>query len=210
MEDCIYCGVLPGITKDHIPPKGFFQEKVPTDAQLITVPCCEECRVRDQSSDEYIRDIIISDYNTEQSSYVREHILPKRDRSFNREPNKIRKLALIMQDGDFDNPNTGKNETGRALKPDYLLFKRFLERMGRGLIYHTYKQGYFDAKFNFNLRAGVTEDVYKFMTEKYPTRNIIEAFRYSVSNEFDNKVRWITIDFYCSMKFLLRFERKGN
>lgn len=47
---CTYCGVRPGRTRDHVPPKGLFARPRPN---LITVPCCEECRRVQSLDDEY-------------------------------------------------------------------------------------------------------------------------------------------------------------
>lgn len=47
---CIYCGLQPGTTRDHVPPKGLFARPRPA---LITVPCCEACRIQQPLDDEY-------------------------------------------------------------------------------------------------------------------------------------------------------------
>jgi len=48
---CMYCGERPGPTRDHVPPKGLFPK--PRPANLVTVPCCEECRTTQTLDDEY-------------------------------------------------------------------------------------------------------------------------------------------------------------
>jgi hypothetical protein len=55
-EPCVYCGVNPGLTADHVPPKGLFPE--PRPSNLITVPCCEACRT-EQNDDEYFKNMIV-------------------------------------------------------------------------------------------------------------------------------------------------------
>src|SRR5258708_29696726 len=52
---CVYCG-QPSTTKDHIPPKQMFAPS--TD--LITVPCCEECRDKQSRDDEYFRLVMVA------------------------------------------------------------------------------------------------------------------------------------------------------
>lgn len=52
-ETCIYCGQRPGLTDDHVPPKGFFEKRCPMDAQRMTVPCCEPCRREDEKLDAF-------------------------------------------------------------------------------------------------------------------------------------------------------------
>lgn len=50
---CAYCGSSNAITNDHIPPKNLFPGSKPND--LITVPCCEDCRRPTTKDDEYFR-----------------------------------------------------------------------------------------------------------------------------------------------------------
>ena len=47
---CIYCGKREGTTKDHVPPKGLFPVPRPN---MVTVPCCEQCRKGQSLDDEY-------------------------------------------------------------------------------------------------------------------------------------------------------------
>lgn len=55
-EVCIYCGNEPGSTRDHIPPKGLFDSPRPNN--LITVPCCKNCRSVQSMDDEYFITIV--------------------------------------------------------------------------------------------------------------------------------------------------------
>ena len=47
---CIYCGTREGTTKDHVPPKNLFPIPRPN---LVTVPCCDQCRQGQSLDDEY-------------------------------------------------------------------------------------------------------------------------------------------------------------
>jgi hypothetical protein len=52
----VYCGVRPGTTADHVPPKNIFPS--PRPDTLITVPCCEDCRRTQSVDDEYFRTML--------------------------------------------------------------------------------------------------------------------------------------------------------
>lgn len=52
---CVYCGQHGPITKDHVPPRSFFGNKLPQDIQLVTVPCCEPCRGKYGKLDERLQ-----------------------------------------------------------------------------------------------------------------------------------------------------------
>jgi len=55
--ECVYCGAIGPITRDHVPPKGIFSEPRPDN--LITVPACSQCHNSDVSKDdEYFRLIL--------------------------------------------------------------------------------------------------------------------------------------------------------
>jgi hypothetical protein len=51
LELCAYCGLEPGTTVDHIPPKLFFAPPYPSN--LLTVPACTACNKSFQADDEY-------------------------------------------------------------------------------------------------------------------------------------------------------------
>jgi hypothetical protein len=53
----VYCGVEPGTTYDHVPPKNLFPE--PRPSNLVTVPCCESCRRTQSLDDEYFKDMVV-------------------------------------------------------------------------------------------------------------------------------------------------------
>jgi hypothetical protein len=55
---CGYCGKEERLTRDHIPPQCLFPE--PRCADLITVPCCEQCRDGWSDDDEYFRTVVIN------------------------------------------------------------------------------------------------------------------------------------------------------
>jgi len=42
-DTCVYCGVNPGATDDHVIPRSYFRV-VPQN--VITVPCCRACNER--------------------------------------------------------------------------------------------------------------------------------------------------------------------
>jgi hypothetical protein len=56
---CIYCGVQPGTTVDHVPPKLLLAEPYPPN--LFTVPACPKCNRNFQKDDEYTRTVVFMD-----------------------------------------------------------------------------------------------------------------------------------------------------
>jgi hypothetical protein len=48
---CVYCGIAPGTTADHVPPKAFFPK--PRPSNLTTVPACLTCNNAASRDEEY-------------------------------------------------------------------------------------------------------------------------------------------------------------
>jgi hypothetical protein len=42
-EPCVFCGVGKAGTRDHVPPKAIFPEKLPSDIEMVTAPACDTC-----------------------------------------------------------------------------------------------------------------------------------------------------------------------
>jgi hypothetical protein len=78
---CIYCGKNNGVTKDHVPPRCFFEKRCP-DLQRITVPCCDPCRLLGKLNDAKARNLIISTELAEPHRAVHGELAAARNRSF--------------------------------------------------------------------------------------------------------------------------------
>jgi hypothetical protein len=52
-NECAFCGKADPESRDHLPPKSFFPS--PRPGNLITVPCCEECRQGQSKDDQTVR-----------------------------------------------------------------------------------------------------------------------------------------------------------
>ena len=58
MPLCAYCGIKPGVTRDHVIPLCLFGSRRP--AFLVTVPACQNCHGKSKSrDDEYLRDMLV-------------------------------------------------------------------------------------------------------------------------------------------------------
>jgi hypothetical protein len=65
---CVYCGERAGTTRDHVPPKNLFAKPRP---DLVTVPCCEKCRLGQSLDDEYfVRMVSLKSGTAENASAI--------------------------------------------------------------------------------------------------------------------------------------------
>ena len=203
-ENCIYCADGVGTTSDHVPPKAFFSKKIPNDSQLITVPCCEECRLNDQKNDQLVRNVFVSLLETEGTEYVKAHLLDRRDRSFQRKErarSDILELTSLVDAFTSDGKSLGEWPT---LNLDDARFHRFFDRLARALIYHHYNEGYFKAEIGWVPKVEFPDEFYQVITGNYPCRRILGVLSYAVTREFEDGTRWILVEFYDSLPCLIR------
>ena len=89
---CVYCGKVRVLTKDHIPPKCFFAK--PRPSNLITVPSCKECNLGRSKDDEYLRFVLA--YRFENSNHPDVlGIVPVIHRAFKREENRAFTRSIV-------------------------------------------------------------------------------------------------------------------
>src|SRR5262245_25214355 len=56
---CVYCGIRPGTTRDHVVPKCLFPGNLPK--VMVTVPSCRSCNEGKAVDDTYLRDWLAID-----------------------------------------------------------------------------------------------------------------------------------------------------
>jgi hypothetical protein len=89
---CVYCGVNPAVTGDHVVPKCLFLRPLPQD--VVVVPACEACN-RDKSKDDtYLRDALVMDYQGSESSIARTLFDTKVKRSAKRNSSDVVRAAM--------------------------------------------------------------------------------------------------------------------
>lgn len=59
IRECVYCGELKEVTKDHVIPTCLFIKPYPLN--LITVKACNDCNKAKSLNDDYLRDFLVGD-----------------------------------------------------------------------------------------------------------------------------------------------------
>ncbi len=62
---CVYCGETKSLTKDHVIARCLFPAPLPTF--MATVPACNDCNAAKAKHDDYLRDMLVVDHNSEHS-----------------------------------------------------------------------------------------------------------------------------------------------
>ncbi len=86
---CIYCGLRPGSSRDHIPSLGLFSKPAPSN--LITVPSCSECNRSFSIDEEYFRAILLYSHYGMQ---VPEEVWNRNERGLDRERSRLFDLLV--------------------------------------------------------------------------------------------------------------------
>lgn len=63
---CVYCSKSEATTADHVPPKGFFPDPLPSD--LVTVPSCRSCNNSFGKDEEYARNFFAAGWSGDETS----------------------------------------------------------------------------------------------------------------------------------------------
>lgn len=129
---CYTCGD-PATTTEHVPPKSFFPEGFREN--LITVPSCYRHNNENSSDVEYVRRILVNQFETSQE--VIDLLNPKVWRSFKRSPNLLRTTFRDIEPLIFNGQQTA------AFKIDFPRFNRVMSAIASGIYFHKYGRRFF-------------------------------------------------------------------
>ena len=130
-NNCYICG-RQAETRDHIPPKGIFENPRPTD--LITVPACNECNNIYATDDEYFRWFIAtaSAENPTAEKLIDNKILPR----FRRRPALLNRILGGLRSVDIYSPGGIFLEQRPAFDFDRARIQKVVEKIVKGLYWH--------------------------------------------------------------------------
>jgi len=140
---CYLCGSTQNLTRDHIPPGGFFP--TPRPKNLITVPCCLACNNDFSKDDEAVRLWLSAHIDRSQSGerIWEERILKK---TFYRSPALIEQLRVTLKDTHLMTSSGAIDAV--SYEVDGKRIKRFMIRITKGLLTHYFPDyDYTDAVF---------------------------------------------------------------
>jgi len=136
---CAYCGRARPETRDHVPPQNLFPK--PRPSNMITVPCCEQCRDGWSDDDEYFRVAIVSAIGTHENPYAQE-VYCALLRSISK-PMKVGFASLVRESLMKVEVQTEAGlylGVAPAIKVNKVRFDRVAQRIIRGLFFH--EKGY--------------------------------------------------------------------
>lgn len=209
---CIFCGTELATTKDHVPPRSFFPDKIHHETKLITVPACKSCHDISMKDDFMLRTILTSTRETENIPVVKNNLLSKRNRglkrSLKRSGKEFHDLLNYLEIVEL------KTQTGIiygkdiAFNFDIPIMHRFIERLSRALLWHEFQESYFAGAFGWRLNLEVEPFIYEGVRQFGRINKIENVFAYGITPFRPKIPSWIFANFYGMIEFFIRVSRE--
>jgi hypothetical protein len=205
MRPCIYCGIRPGKTKDHVPPRCLFDFPLPHNTQRITVPCCEVCRRAGESDEALYRNLFISTRESEQNS-VAQKLAAKRDKAFDEDFSQVLRAVEHMLPVRVTTPHG--SSIAPAFNFDSPPMHRFVLRMCRALLHKETNSGFVQCRIQ-TWKVNPAPDQREIF-KGVPARIISEEFAYAGIFWRGEKVSMWLLNFYQSLEFFAIMEAEWD
>ncbi len=202
---CVYCPSKDAPTRDHIPPRGFFPEKIPTNLNIITVPCCERCR-KEQKDDEFIRNVLTSVEIVEDHPSISSDVSARRNRSIWNAPSKGLELFEIIKRVEVVSPGGIYLGDRYAFKLRNPRVDKFMERVTRAVIFDAHGQSYVEARFGWVLNPGIPVDILRAAPEACKRKQVADIFSYIATPQNGTGTSWVMMVFYGRVQILSRLD----
>ena len=155
-----------------------FISPMPNDIQMVTVPCCEECRNGHQGDDAIARNFLISSAAAESRPVSDDQIETKRNRSLERDRTLLKQMTNAVTLADVSLGGKISLATAAAFNLDQPPMNRFFDRVARALLHEETGSGYvactikWKPVMDFRFNAGFS----KYATQ---VRSIGDIFSYA-------------------------------
>ncbi len=144
---CYLCGTVSDLTRDHVPPGGFFPEPRPTD--LLTVPCCLKCNNGFSGDDDIMRLYLSANIaRSAAGDWIWDNkVVPN---TLRRRPATVEALMASMKDVQIQTSAGLVEATSYAV--DHACIERFMIRTAKGLLTHHHPEyDYRNAEFEVRM-----------------------------------------------------------
>lgn len=164
VELCVYCGLNPATTRDHVVAKCLFDGPLPSN--MVTVPACGSCNGDKARNDDYLRDMLVVDSHCSEHPVAQALLKGKVTRALRR--NRSELLRNVLPKARMEPTRT---PGGLYLPPSYS-FPLDGERVNR--IFRTVASGLY-----YRIRQERLPDDYVFEVSRVYQRHVMDMW-----NEF--------------------------
>jgi hypothetical protein len=131
---CVYCDQREGTTNDHVVPKSVFLPPLP--GNMVVVPACEPCNGEKSKDDDYLRDMLLLDWENETHPMAQGELKKKLIRSIgHNRSHLIREGRRTRRPTPFHSIGGVYLCTAPAIPLDQARINRIFGRIVRGLYY---------------------------------------------------------------------------
>jgi hypothetical protein len=127
-----------------------FLSPMPNDIQMITVPCCQECRTGHQGDDAIARNFLISSAAAESRQVSDDQIEKRRNRSLERDRTMLKQMTDAVTLADVSLGGKVSLGIAAAFNLDQPPMSKFFERVARALLHEETGSGYVASQLSGN------------------------------------------------------------
>ncbi len=91
-KQCAYCGEFKPSSRDHVIPRCLFIRPLPE--KMMTVSACDDCNGRKSRHDDFLRDMLVTDYSGSRSAIAQQIFAEKTIRSHLQDKSLLGRIAM--------------------------------------------------------------------------------------------------------------------
>lgn len=172
-----------------------FLSPMANDIQMITVPCCKECRRGHQGDDAIARNFFISSAAAESRQVSDDQIEKRRNRSLERDRTMLKQMIDAITAADVSLEGKVSLGTAPAFDINQPLMDRFFDRVARSLLHEEKGSGYVTCTIRWR---PVTDSIANNGFAKYAThkRSIGDCFSYAGHKKRNSDIWYWFVNFF--------------
>jgi len=168
---------------------------MPNHIQMITVPCCEECRTSQQGDDAIARNFLISSVAAESRQVSEDQIEKRRNRSLERDRSLLKQMTDAITVADVSLEEKVSLGTAPAFNINQPAMDRFFDRVARSLLHEETGAGYVTCTIKWRpiIDSRVNNGFARYATHK---RSIGNVFTYAGHKKRKSDVWYWSVNFF--------------
>jgi hypothetical protein len=125
--------------------------------------------------------LFISVRETESTPHVRQSLVSKRDRGFDRNQSELLRLLQLSERVEVKSPGGIFLRDDLAFNFDVLVVHNFIERLCRALLWEEFRVGYFAGSFGWRMNMDLGDLAYAGLAKFGRVRKVHDVFAYGLT-----------------------------
>jgi hypothetical protein len=153
--------------------------------------------------------LFISVRETEFTPHVKQGLVSKRDRSFDRNQSELLRLLRLAQRVEVKTPAGIYLRDDVAFTFDVPIVHGFVERVCRALLWEEFRVGYFSGEFRFRMNIDLGDLAYAGLAKFGRLRKVHDVFAYGLARPKKDGRCWVVMNFYGTLEFFAQVTFSG-